>query len=153
MAFLVSPTECTPTATKSEHIVCVLRFVRVPMVQNRGEVSIRGDIVDVYPPASNNPIRIEFYDNTIESLREFDVNSQVSLNVIDRVEILPVREVSPNEIQKGNGLDAIAILANSKSVRLDSNEADLRFRSMLSLLLFIAAILADLSLGRVDSPR
>ena len=91
-------------------------FVRVPMVQNRGEVSIRGDIVDVYPPASNNPIRIEFYDNTIESLREFDVNSQVSLNVIDRVEILPVREVSPNEIQKGNGLDEIAILAKEHNV-------------------------------------
>ena len=79
-------------------------------------LSIRGDIVDVYPPASNNPIRIEFYDNTIESLREFDVNSQVSLNVIDRVEILPVREVSPNEIQKGNGLDEIAILAKEHNV-------------------------------------
>ena len=86
------------------------------MVENRGEFSIRGDIVDVYPPASNNPIRIEFYDNTIESLREFDVNSQVSLNIIDRVEILPVREVSPNEIQKGNGLGEIAILAKEHNV-------------------------------------
>ena len=93
----------------------------MPIVENRGDFSIRGDIVDVYPPASNNPTRIEFYDNTIESLREFDNNSQVSLNVIDRVEILPVREVSPNEFQKVNGLGEIAKLAkeqNADSVRL-----------------------------------
>ena len=96
-------------------------FARVSMVENRGDFSIRGDIVDVYPPASNNPIRIEFYDNTIESLREFDVNSQISLNVIDRVEILPVREVSPNEFQKVNVLGEIARLAkkqNADSARL-----------------------------------
>ncbi|SVE61123.1 uncharacterized protein METZ01_LOCUS513977, partial [marine metagenome] len=48
-------------------------FVRMPMVENRGHFSVRGDIVDVYPPVSINPLRIEFFDNTIESIREFDV--------------------------------------------------------------------------------
>jgi transcription-repair coupling factor (superfamily II helicase) len=41
---------------------CLLEngFVRFPMVENRGHFSVRGDIVDIYPPASTNPVRIEF---------------------------------------------------------------------------------------------
>ncbi|MBT6663564.1 MAG: hypothetical protein HOB58_10495, partial [Nitrospina sp.] len=67
---------------------CLLEngFVRFPMVENRGHFSVRGDIVDIYPPASTNPVRIEFFDNTVDSIREFDVNTQVSLKKIDKLE-------------------------------------------------------------------
>ena len=82
-------------------------FVRFPMVENRGHYSVRGDIVDVYLPASINPIRVEFFDNTIESIREFDINTQVSLKSIENVEILPVRELSLTTVQKEGGLKKI----------------------------------------------
>ena len=73
----------------------------MPMVENRGHFSARGDIIDVYPPSSTNPLRIEFFDNTIESIREFDVNTQVSLKNIKKFEIFPVRELFSNCNPKG----------------------------------------------------
>ena len=91
-------------------------FDRLPMVENRGHFSVRGDIVDVYPPASMNPVRVEFFDNTIESIREFDINTQVSLNKIDKLEILPVRELSPTAVQKENGLNKITQYAEEHDV-------------------------------------
>ena len=91
-------------------------FDRLPMVENRGHFSVRGDIVDVYPPASMNPVRVEFFDNTIESIREFDINTQVSLNKIEKLEILPVRELSPTAVQKENGLNKITQYAEEHDV-------------------------------------
>ena len=76
-------------------------FVRMPMVENRGHFSVRGDIIDVYPPSSTNPLRIEFFDNTIESIREFDVNTQVSLKNIKKFENFPVKELISNCGSKG----------------------------------------------------
>ena len=83
-------------------------FVRLPMVENRWHFSVRGDIVDVYLPAAINPVRVEFFDNTIESIREFDINTQVSLKNIEKIEILPVREFSPTAVQKEVGLNKIS---------------------------------------------
>ena len=91
-------------------------FVRLPMVENRGHFSVRGDIVDVYLPASINPVRVEFFDNTIESIREFDINTQVSLKNIEKIEILPVRELSPTAVQKEDGLKKISQYAEEHDV-------------------------------------
>ena len=46
-------------------------FQSVPLVMRRGEFSVRGDIVDVYPFDALNPVRIEFFGDTIESIREY----------------------------------------------------------------------------------
>ncbi|MFT5058328.1 MAG: transcription-repair coupling factor (superfamily II helicase), partial [Planctomycetota bacterium] len=56
-----------------------LGYERVPLVENPGEVSLRGDILDLYPYAVENPIRIEMFDAEIESLRSFDAVSQLSI--------------------------------------------------------------------------
>ena len=82
-------------------------FTRSPLVENRGEFSARGDIVDLFQPGSRNPIRIEFFGDEVESIREFDVLSQVSTNELDSVNILPVRELSLNEGEKKQGIEAI----------------------------------------------
>ena len=90
-------------------------FIRMPMVENRGHFSVRGDIVDLYPPASTNPVRIEFFDNTIETIREFDINSQISLKNIKKFSIFPVKEVSPTRVQKEVGLERISQYAYEHS--------------------------------------
>jgi len=46
------------------------------IVEDKGEFSIRGGILDVYPPDSDNPFRIEFMGDEIESIREFDSATQ-----------------------------------------------------------------------------
>jgi transcription-repair coupling factor (superfamily II helicase) len=62
-----------------------------PLVEQPGQASRRGGIVDVYPPASR-PVRIELLGETIDSLRSFDPATQRSLTRMDEVQIGPARE-------------------------------------------------------------
>ncbi|MDG2147933.1 MAG: transcription-repair coupling factor [Planctomycetota bacterium] len=62
-------------------------FDRVPLVAAPGEVSVRGDIVDVYPWAAPSPVRIELFDEDVEDLRRFEVDTQRSVEVLDFVDI------------------------------------------------------------------
>lgn len=68
-------------------------YKHTTLVENRGEFSVRGGIVDIFPAFSGNPIRIEFFGDEIESLREFDTVTQRSLEQLDLVTILPGREI------------------------------------------------------------
>lgn len=55
-----------------------IRYNRVPQIDGKGQFSVRGDIVDIFPYTSENPVRIEFFDNEIDSVRIFDVLSQMN---------------------------------------------------------------------------
>ncbi len=63
------------------------------LVENRGEFSVRGGIIDIFPSFSENPIRVEFWGDEVESLREFDPATQRSSEQLDLVNILPGREL------------------------------------------------------------
>lgn len=63
------------------------------LVENRGEFSVRGGIVDIFPSFGENPLRIEFWGDEIESLREFDPATQRSREQLELVNILPGREL------------------------------------------------------------
>ena len=62
------------------------------LVNKTGEVANRGYIIDIFPINTENPIRIEFWGDTIESIRYFDIESQRSLEEIDNCEITPYSE-------------------------------------------------------------
>jgi transcription-repair coupling factor (superfamily II helicase) len=64
-----------------------------PTVDVPGSISHRGGIVDVYPPQSENPVRIEFFGNTIDSIRTFEPASQRSLQHIPGIRITPATEL------------------------------------------------------------
>lgn len=66
---------------------------RVPSVEAYGDWSRRGGIVDVYTYGRENPLRIEFGDEKIESVREFDPVSQRSVRSVDEALILPAHEL------------------------------------------------------------
>ena len=76
-------------------------YYRVPQVSEHGEFSVRGSLIDVFPMGSKGPIRIDFFDDDIETLREFSAETQLSGDVLDKVEVLPAREVplDPDSIQ------------------------------------------------------
>ena len=59
------------------------------MVSRPFEFSIRGGIVDIFPISYEHPVRIEFFGDEIESIREFDVTTQISRNPINNIQILP----------------------------------------------------------------
>ncbi len=66
-----------------------LGLTRVDIVENVGEFSVRGGIVDVYIWNHDDPLRLEFFGNEIDSIRYFDVISQRSIKKVDEVTLLP----------------------------------------------------------------
>ena len=76
-------------------------YYRVPQVSEHGEFAVRGSLIDVFPMGSKGPIRIDFFDDDIETLREFSTETQLSGDRLDEVEVLPAREVplDPDSIQ------------------------------------------------------
>ncbi|MBS0287869.1 MAG: transcription-repair coupling factor [Proteobacteria bacterium] len=64
----------------------------VSQVMTHGEFALRGSIVDIFPMGHNNPVRIDLFDNEIESLRVFDPETQRSEEKIDSLTCLPARE-------------------------------------------------------------
>jgi transcription-repair coupling factor (superfamily II helicase) len=64
-------------------------FEKKGFVESYGDFAIRGGIVDVFPYAGNNPVRIEFLGDTVDSIREFDLNSQRSITGLQTINIVP----------------------------------------------------------------
>ncbi|MFA6541047.1 MAG: transcription-repair coupling factor, partial [Bacteroidota bacterium] len=64
-------------------------FERKQFVETYGDVAVRGGIVDVFPFIGDHPIRIEFWGDTVESIRQFDVLSQRSIQELHSVSIIP----------------------------------------------------------------
>ncbi|KTD11082.1 Transcription-repair coupling factor [Legionella gratiana] len=69
----------------------------VNKVLEHGEYALRGSIIDVYPMGSGLPFRIELFDDEIESLREFDTETQRTIEKIKKINVLPAREFPLNE--------------------------------------------------------
>ena len=60
-------------------------FERVPAIELPGEVCVHGGIVDVYPPDADDPLRLEFFGDELESLRWFDVETQRTIETMQEV--------------------------------------------------------------------
>ena len=72
--------------------LCQMGYERVGMVEGKGQFALRGSILDVYPPALSQGIRMEFFDDEIDSLREFDCISQRSLDSTEELTLTPACE-------------------------------------------------------------
>lgn len=70
-----------------------LGFERTDMVSMPGQFSVRGGIVDIFPHTLSKPCRIEFFGDEIEAMRLFDIYTQRSTEPIDRLTMLPNREI------------------------------------------------------------
>ncbi len=69
-------------------------FKSVSLVEEVGDVSIRGNVIDVFSPNYNSPLRIEFFANAIDSIRFFDPETQRSIEDLDSAQVIPIREFS-----------------------------------------------------------
>ena len=76
-------------------------YQSVTQVMEHGEFAVRGSIIDIYPMGSAQPLRIDLFDNEIDSIRNFDPSSQRSIDKLDSVRLLPAREfpLTPNGIE------------------------------------------------------
>ncbi|RDL43176.1 transcription-repair coupling factor [Marinomonas piezotolerans] len=69
-------------------------YLNVNTVNTHGEFAVRGAILDIFPMGVGNPIRVEWFDDEVESIRWFDVESQRTIEKVEQIKILPAREVS-----------------------------------------------------------
>jgi transcription-repair coupling factor (superfamily II helicase) len=68
-------------------------YLRVPQVDEHGEFAVRGSLLDVFPMGSDQPLRIDFFDDELESIRYFSAETQISGDKVDSIRILPAREI------------------------------------------------------------
>ena len=67
-------------------------YQHVTQVVSPGEYTIRGGLIDLYPMGSTLPYRIDLFDDEIESIRTFDVDTQRTVYPVPKVRLLPARE-------------------------------------------------------------
>ena len=125
-------------------------YERVDMVEGPGQFSLRGGIIDIFPLPSPNPIRIELFDDEIDSIREFQVATQRSLEKLSRAVVPPARELifTPegwfgvaakvkeelnqqlNRLKRMGKQEAISKLAEKTGEHLDQMESGLYSESL-----------------------
>jgi transcription-repair coupling factor (superfamily II helicase) len=67
-------------------------YVAVDTVAGHGEFAVRGSLMDIFPIGADTPVRIDLFDDEIESLRTFDPETQRTLDRVERITLLPARE-------------------------------------------------------------
>ncbi|MDO5088569.1 MAG: CarD family transcriptional regulator [Leptotrichiaceae bacterium] len=77
------------------------------LVEKKGEFSKRGDIIDIFPPDRESPLRLEFFDEELESIREFDIDSQISSVKKEKVKVF-------GNILSGNNYEFVELIEELK---------------------------------------
>jgi len=72
-------------------------FVQTPTVMEAGDYAIRGGILDIFPPGNSGPIRLDFFGDTLDGIRQFDPATQRTTKSLDYIELSPVSEVILDE--------------------------------------------------------
>lgn len=105
-----------------------LGYRREDMVEGAGQFSIRGGILDIYPVGGqeNQPVRIEFFDTEIDSIRLFDAETQRTIKKLDSVKIYPALELGLNGEQREK---LVKKLESFKKELLDDERSQKLFRS------------------------
>lgn len=103
-----------------EEVLNTYGFTRVDFVVDPGQFAIRGGICDIYSFADENPYRISFLGDTVESIRSFDPGNQLTISGIEQIDILPDLN-SSNDEEEYDSL--ISLLPEDSIIWLDDIEA------------------------------
>ena len=92
-------------------------YKRESLVYNTSDFAIRGFVIDIFPVNEENPVRIEFFDDEIESIKYFDITSQKSINEINKIEIGSIKDdFGNNDTSIIKYLDSNIIFHNIKQI-------------------------------------
>jgi len=97
-------------------------YSRVTLVEGKGEFGLRGHVLDVFPPLEDQPLRMEFNGDELESLRSFDPASQRSTGRRDAFVLSPAREVILSEERRQRALQYIRARAKALELPRDLRE-------------------------------
>ncbi|MGV4348036.1 transcription-repair coupling factor [Trueperella pyogenes] len=68
-------------------------YQRVDMIEARGQFAVRGGIIDIFPPTTDHPLRVEFFGDEVDEIRSFAVSDQRSMDGVDELYAPPCREI------------------------------------------------------------
>jgi transcription-repair coupling factor (superfamily II helicase) len=97
-------------------------FVRTDLVGEPGDFAFRGGIIDVFPSNLDQPVRVELFGDTIESIRTFEVDSQRSADRLDRVLIDPLEQFALTSQIRSALANRMSIDFNDPAYKYDLNE-------------------------------
>lgn len=89
------------------HKLVLSGYERVDIVDSKGQFSLRGGIIDVFPPTSILPYRIELFGDEVDSIRTFNTSSQRSIEKVNKIEIVPAKEIILEESSIKSGYEKI----------------------------------------------
>ncbi|CFX35245.1 Transcription-repair-coupling factor [Candidatus Filomicrobium marinum] len=69
-------------------------FTRTGTVMEPGEYAVRGGILDLFPPGRTNPVRLDFFGDTLESIKSFDAETQRTLKPLQKIVLMPISELA-----------------------------------------------------------
>ncbi len=72
-------------------------FVRSGTVMEPGEFAVRGSLIDLFPPGRATPVRLDFFDDTLESIKSFDPETQRTQKIVQRLLLTPMSELAFGE--------------------------------------------------------
>ena len=107
-------------------------------VDEHGEFFVRGGVVDIYPAAESQPVRLEFIGDIIESLRRYDASTQRSLTALDQVTISPQRELlddpaapdDPRRFDRSSHIIDYVRLAGAQVLAFEREDIETRGRQL-----------------------
>ena len=108
-------------------------YTRQPLAERPGEVSLRGDILDVFAFAAEHPVRIELFDEEIESLRTFESDSQRSIDTLKKISVCLASDAG--DVEGGDGAAPMSLVSPTTVVvqieplRIDEQAEGLRIQS------------------------
>lgn len=85
-------------------------YERVDMIEARGQFAVRGGIIDVFPPTSDSPLRVEFFGDEVDEIRSFAVADQRSLDDVGHLYAPPCREMLLNDDVRSRAAQALTEL-------------------------------------------
>ncbi|MBW1856782.1 MAG: transcription-repair coupling factor [Deltaproteobacteria bacterium] len=90
-------------------------YLRTSLVEERGDFSVRGGVIDLYPPLYDSAVRIEFWGNSVESIRLFNPVSQRSKFDLKELIILPANEIilGPSNIKRARSMGRLPLSLES----------------------------------------
>src|SRR5699024_3521170 len=97
-------------------------YERVSMVNTPGEFSQRGGIIDIYPVTEEHPIRIELFDDEVDSIRYFDAGSQRSLDKRQTANVVPATELLLSEDDMVSGAQRLEDALKTSLTKLKTSE-------------------------------
>src|SRR5437763_482570 len=89
---LVGAPEGFDALVMADIVRAVNGYQRASTVSEKGEFAIRGGVIDVFPPSAEEPVRLDLFGDTLESIRAFDPETQRSTRQLKDVSLLPVSE-------------------------------------------------------------